>query len=561
MNFSLSPPRQGARKRRSTLVPVLALVTLVVAVAIPIVRARAMRPTIAAIEPPLGEPGATLVIRGKHFGAERGDARVEFDGSAPTASSYLLWSDDRIEVRIPLYADSSLVRVATQAGRSNARMFMSRALLPSIPSGSTGQALGPTIDSLSSESGAIGSLLIIRGLNFGTNRDGSSVLFSWVGEVPTQVKSDESGHGYVSPQDAFGEYESWSDKEIRVRIPDGAISGGLAVKTEKGTSPIRYFQISEAPGTRSYLQRKTYAVSSFVTVSRVRASSQNALYLWMPFPAESPYQRGVKALGRSTEPLIPNYRGLSVYRLADLVDDKLVTITQDHLVQVYGVETDIKPERIKAPADHAPRLYVTLTAPDQMVPSSDQSIVAFAQKAAGREKNPYRLAQTMLASLGQAVAFDAKAAHDSPAKALAAGKGDSWDIALLYAAVLRAVGVPAVPVVGVVMDDSRRAWNHAWVEFYVYGFGWVPVDPALMFGATIGNFVPPFEDRSHYFGNMDDRHIAFSRGLASVDKINPDGRTVFASRRYSLQNIFEEASGGLTSYTSFWSDVEITGVY
>lgn len=561
MNFSLSPPRQGARKRRSALVPILALVALAVATGVPIARARAMRPVIEAIEPPLGEPGATLVVRGRHFGSERGDGKVEFDGSAPTASSYLSWSDQRIEVRIPLYADSSLVRVTTQEGRSNSRMFMSRALLPSIPSGSTGQALGPTIDSLSSESGAIGGLLTIRGLNFGTNRDGSTVLFSWTGEVPAQVRSDESGRGYVSPQDAFGEYDSWSDKEIRVRIPDGATSGGLAVKTEKGMSPIRYFQIVDTPGTRSYQQRKTYALSNFVTVSRVRASGQNALYLWMPFPAESPYQRGVKALGRSNEPLIPNYRGLSVYRLADLVDDKLVTISQDHLVQVYAVETDIKPERIKAPSDPVPRLYAMLTAPDQAVPSSDPAIVAFARKAAGREKNPYRLAQTMLAALGQAVAFDTKAVYDSPAKALVAGRSDTWNIAMLYVAALRAVGVPAVPVVGVVMDDSRRAWNHAWAEFYVYGFGWVPVDPALMFGATIGSFVPPFEDRSHYFGNMDDRHIAFSRGLASVDKINPDGRTVSASRRYSLQNISEEASGGLAAYTSFWSDIEITGVY
>jgi len=36
---------------------------------------------------------------------------------------------------------------------------------------------------------------------------------------------------------------------------------------------------------------------------------------------------------------------------------------------------------------------------------------------------------------------------------------------------------------------------------------------------------------------------------------------VSASRRYSFQSIFEEAAGELESYTSFWSDLEITGVY
>jgi hypothetical protein len=34
-----------------------------------------------------------------------------------------------------------------------------------------------------------------------------------------------------------------------------------------------------------------------------------------------------------------------------------------------------------------------------------------------------------------------------------------------------------------------------------------------------------------------------------------------AKRRYSMQTIYEEASGALSSYTSFWSDVEVTGIY
>ncbi len=87
------------------------------------------------------------------------------------------------------------------------------------------------------------------------------------------------------------------------------------------------------------------------------------------------------------------------------------------------------------------------------------------------------------------------------------------------------------------------------------------MDPVLASGGDVGRFSPPFEDRSRYFGDMDDRHIAFSRGLAIVDRVTPDGRTVSAARRYSFQNIFEEAAGGLKAYTSFWSDIEITGVY
>jgi hypothetical protein len=33
------------------------------------------------------------------------------------------------------------------------------------------------------------------------------------------------------------------------------------------------------------------------------------------------------------------------------------------------------------------------------------------------------------------------------------------------------------------------------------------------------------------------------------------------TRDYSLQNLWEEAIGGLESYSSLWSDVTITGMY
>jgi transglutaminase-like putative cysteine protease len=387
------------------------------------------------------------------------------------------------------------------------------------------------------------------------------VLFSWFGESAIQVQSEETGRGYVSPQDLAGEYEGWSDKEIRVRVPDGAVNGGVSVQTSRGTSPVRYFQVVDAPGTKTYIGRRTYALSNFVAISRVQSSGQNSLYIWMPFPVESPSQRGVKALGRTAEPLLPNYRGLSAYRLVDLAPDRLATIGQDHLVQVYGVETDIKPDKMKPPPSPPPRLYTTLVEADQLVPSSDPAVVELAKKAAGKEKNHYRIAGSALQLLLSSVRYDEGAVSESPAKAMAGGTADSWDLAILYAAVLRAAGVPALPVAGVVVDDARRAWRHAWTEFYIYGFGWVPVDPALASGGKVGLFSPPFSDRSRYFGNLDDRHIAFSRGLATVDRITPDGRTVSAARRYSFQNIFEEAGGALEAYTSFWSDVEITGVY
>ncbi len=183
MRFAASPVRRGGGKSRGARAFALFMILLLlVSVVILSAWARsASRPVVVSIDPPIGDPGAVLRIEGHNFGRERGDGRVEFDRRVPTYSSYISWSDELVEVLVPLYADSSLVRVVTEKGASNSRLFMSRALLPVRPETGGSAAIVPLVNALSVESGPVGSLLSIRGLNFGANRDSSEVLFSWAG--------------------------------------------------------------------------------------------------------------------------------------------------------------------------------------------------------------------------------------------------------------------------------------------------------------------------------------------------------------------------------------------
>lgn len=560
--FSPSRSRGPSRGKRSGIYILAGLAFVLAAAAAGAALLRqASAPEVYAVDPSIGVPGAVIRIVGKNFGRQRGDSRVEFDDASPTASSYITWTDGLVEVRVPLYAESALVRVRTGKGRSNARMFMSKALLPTLPDRGAASAVAPVVESLSADSGPIGSLLVIRGLNFGANRDDSSVLFTWEGSTAFGMAQDGSGNDFVAPSAADGEYVSWSDKEIRVRVPDGAVSGGLLVKTNRGSSAPRSYQISQGPGTKVFTGSRKYALSSFVTISRVRSALPNALYLWMPFPAVGSAQRGLNTLSRSIEPFVPDFKGLSVYRLSDIQSDKLITVTQDHLVQVFTVDTEIKADRVSAPSADPHPAFALFTKPDELVPSASEAVQAFVKKTIGKERNPYKNARVLLDAMLAAVTFAPGLASGRTEDALGRGRADSWDMALLYAAMLRAAGVPSLPVAGVVVDDAKRAIRHYWVEFYLQGFGWVPVDPVLYSGAAVESFGPLFEDPKRYFGDMDNGHIAFTRGLVAVAPITPDGRTVTAPRRYSFQTVFEESSGSISSYTSFWSDVEITGIY
>jgi hypothetical protein len=111
------------------------------------------------------------------------------------------------------------------------------------------------------------------------------------------------------------------------------------------------------------------------------------------------------------------------------------------------------------------------------------------------------------------------------------------------------------------VDPSRKTVRHYWVEVYIYGLGWAPLDPVLGSGASPGGMRAPWDDRSRYFGGIDARHIAFSRGFSALAPMSPEGRRASKDRRWSFQSFYEEASGALDAYSSYWGDIEVTGMY
>jgi transglutaminase-like putative cysteine protease len=60
--------------------------------------------------------------------------------------------------------------------------------------------------------------------------------------------------------------------------------------------------------------------------------------------------------------------------------------------------------------------------------------------------------------------------------------GKCTDISSVYVALCRAAGIPAREVFGLRLgkkaEEEITTWQHCWVEFFLPGSGWVPVDPA-----------------------------------------------------------------------------------
>jgi transglutaminase-like putative cysteine protease len=525
-------------------------------------------PRISSIDPRIGLMGEVLTIIGENFGDSREESYVTIAGITPTASSYLDWTDSQIRVRVPEFGDSGLVCVHRDNNKSNAALFSNRETMPQTVQGEYA-GIGPRIISVEPPSGAIGSGVTIRGSGFGASREGSGVFFAWDAELAPAAPAEANGPDAVEVSETELGYELWSEREIRVRIPDGAIGGSLTVRTPRGAALPVFFDVTGRPGTKTYKDKRTYAISYSVDIKVEEATSPNNLYLWLPKPVQSSSQRNVRLLSRSMEPFIENYRGTSLFQMKDLQSGANTAISLTYLVEVYTVETDIRANSVSF-GSRTQAAIPAYAGSGDLIPSADPRVRELAASITGREQNPYLKARRIYDYLLNDLAIQWAAAGSVPPKEPIAKtlpeliedrQADPYMAALLFCALARAAGVPAIPVSGALIDRDRMSSSHYWAEFWVDGFGWIPVDPSLGKGAAPPSFTLRADRANYYFGNLDNQRLSFSRDFAGLSQMAPGSRVSTRERNHALQNLWEEASGGLESYSSFWSDITVTGVY
>jgi hypothetical protein len=518
-------------------------------------------PVIYSIDPKIGKSGDVLTITGEHFGKERDQSYVTIAGSSPTNSSYLNWRDDQILLKLPDFGESGLVYVFVKGRKSNSALFSNQQTLPKpLREDEAGQE--PRIIEVNPRSAPVGSLISITGNNFGNSRDRGGVFFSWKAE--SRSPGPEEAAAFIDASETEFGYEIWNDREIRLRVPDGAVSGSLEVHNRRENSRPVHFEVSGMPGTKTFRDKRSYTINCSVNVKVGEAGGSNILYLWVPHPVISASQRNIGLLSRNAEPFVENYRGTSLYKLDNLVSGSDVQIDLSWQVEVYAVETAVLPQSIKQETNSPAAAY---SQSSSLIPSDDPLIKDQVNALVGRERNPYLKAERIYEwllkeGIIQDIAPDAPAGGAAGVvAALEAKQADPYLGALLYCAMLRAAGVPCLPVAGVLVTRNRQTVRHYWAEFWIAGFGWVPVDPALGAGVVPSGFSARSDRQSFYFGSLDNQRIAFSRGQTVLSQMDSRGRTVSHTRSYALQNLWEEAAGDIESYSSLWGDVTITGMY
>jgi transglutaminase-like putative cysteine protease len=106
--------------------------------------------------------------------------------------------------------------------------------------------------------------------------------------------------------------------------------------------------------------------------------------------------------------------------------------------------------------------------------------------------------------------------------------GKCTDISSMFVSLARASGVPSREIFGLRLSkkpaEEITTWQHCWAEFFLPGYGWVPVDPADVRKAMLTENLKPDDPktrqyRDYFWGGIDPFRFQIATGRDIV--LNP----------------------------------------
>jgi hypothetical protein len=166
-------------------------------------------PSITSLSLTSGAVGASVVITGTNLGSTQGASTVKFNGTTATPCG-TCWNATTITVNVPTGATTGNVVVHASGTDTNGKSFTVLAT--------------PSITSLSTASGPVGTPVTITGTNFGSTQGSSTVKFN--GTIGTPCGT------------------CWNATTITVNVPTGATTGNVVVHASGVDTNGKSFTVS-----------------------------------------------------------------------------------------------------------------------------------------------------------------------------------------------------------------------------------------------------------------------------------------------------------------------------
>jgi len=139
---------------------------------------------------------------------------------------------------------------------------------------------------------------------------------------------------------------------------------------------------------------------------------------------------------------------------------------------------------------------------------NDPFIQSSVRKAVGNIRNPYWIARNIFDYIRERMEYERVGGWNVAPTVLKRGSGSCSEYTFVYIAMCRAAGIPARYAGAVVVrgDDASLDYvYHRWVEVYLPGYGWIPVDPSR------GDRVWP-RDQAMSFGHLSNQFLITTEG-------------------------------------------------
>jgi transglutaminase-like putative cysteine protease len=380
-------------------------------------------------------------------------------------------------------------------------------------------AAGNTAASLKARDGAFLSMRMI--MEFPYNRSAvEQEIATAYPDASAAVRAGWLDGKMIASIKSEGEVLFFFDTINNIRFHDPALMQQKTAGMKKTPLYDPLTSLTFAPrtsGAGPYGEPVRWEGTEQLSIPRGDLPKSGTLRLWVPVPIESGSQTNVSIL--SVEPA--RFVNSSTGTITDIglvyleipfeeVRGDFLNVTARFRFTQAEQRFAIDPARVK-PYNTTDPEYLKYT-------SSGKNIVITpemkkkAQEIVGNETNPYLQAQKIYWHIMDTLPYshaphywlDTSGTPES-IYVLTTGIGDCGSQSMYFAALCRSLGIPARAVGGYQLIPGGEG-THFWAEYYLEGYGWIPVDVTAAETADWAYNATPDERhrfKEYYFGSLD----------------------------------------------------------
>jgi transglutaminase-like putative cysteine protease len=285
---------------------------------------------------------------------------------------------------------------------------------------------------------------------------------------------------------------------------DGESLTGPIIPTEVVNIAEESNEFNNLPGPSLTISDSVaYRVQQKLKLVNYGPGSPSKQNLWVALISDdAPYQ---EVLDREITPnkyqiVIDEYGNeIAEFDFSNMLPDSEIQVQINYQVKVNQVEFDLS-----TCLGELPNFF---TDADLHIESENPQIISLSQELVQADQTACQQVRAFYDYIGDELVYSYNGGNWGAQAALGTMGADCTEYSSLMIALARAAGIPARYIEGLSFtpqeDEAVARQEHAWLEVFLPGIGWTPMDPTM--GRSSLN-------RDAYFGKLPPDHIIVTRG-------------------------------------------------